>query len=474
MGPWKLILIALALLSMAFRPNVMGSGPLVSAGDGGGASACTDGVDCPCDDTPAGGTNIAGDTVLYCSDWQETAWRDPGDANSPWRPGATPNYFRGGNSTNIQTVTMGQASQAAAWVHNDGPSNAWCEAPQQPWECCTGAGTGPCPVYGSACDVPGFPSCGGNIWATDDLGNVDIYNVPRNPIYGSTDVSLRPTLQTHYGFAGIVQENEVTLLTDGDATEPTTPPGNLRQFLVQHVPRGTTDNAEHRDVMGHTDGASWGSQQHVSRTQIFAYLDSVGSSGVFNYAFKHNEWNPGSDFWDMGGLPFGTWGPGVGGSWSQSHTDAAPFSARLFASCAAFTSDPLFSAGPEIEWGCNLDDNFDWRVKPSVYQRSTDLPFGEFGCIESEWDATDATLVTMRVHFTPLGGTRTKIMEVTGPWASTDNGRTRTGIQYNHYANANGDSGTALSLATGRALGGVIDIQGPPSTCAEAAGIPWP
>lgn len=415
----------------------------------GGASVCTDGVDCPCD--TIGAITAAGDNVLFCRDFQEDAWRNPLASNNPAAaPGGNPSYRGGGG---ISLTAFGISTGVIGWDDQE-PGASFCESAGEPWACCTGPGTGPtCPENGAICDeVAAGGDCQAAVWATDDSANVDIYGCPSDPGAGST----RPTDATHYCQFGILQDGEIGLMTGGDVTSPSSPAySTLNQFMFQHVPRGDA-GAGQRDTMGHADGAQWGSRTHASRTQIIAWADNVEGTGIQSPAWKSDEMHPdGSPMWNFIASLIGLT-PGF--DW-----DRMPFAGRIFANCSNFTGHGSFASN-FIDVGCNPDDNLDWRVQSAVYDRDTDAPFGNWICIEQEFITSGGT-TTIRQWFTSAFTARTQVMDLSGPAAELDSGGSWSGMQFNAYANQNGTG--AVTEATGRAYQIIVDTDGPPATCPE-------
>ena len=378
------------------------------------AGSCTDGVDCYCDRVQGG--DLKDPNLLLCEDFEAVTLHDNTNVGGeaplygPWYDNGADPIRRGKNS--YWGRTYGPSVDGCSWQHDE-PSS---------------------PKVGVTCKPGDSGVCWTAEWRADDLwqGNqwacIDIVRD------GEFDDEISSLL-------------EPSLASDGGT--------------------GTFDGVQsfaHRVGAGKNAGITGmakfgGSYTTVGATMAMAYPTNSESSGIWNYPWKHNEWqtvlegkgDPTFVFHNASGLaeddPF-KHSMKFANDKSQSDCEAA-----------------LSKANIRRGYVFCVDVAMYYRADSNYYIRSRDWPFGTWGCARGHFQNLGTSNTSIKIWFN-----NTLIIDIDGLDGSfLSNREGYNALWWNNFSNANtpGLGRAATTQTTYRYEDNVHITAGPPVSCEQ-------
>lgn len=393
--------------------------------------ACTDGVDCYCDRVTDSGDPIYDASLLFCEDFENDDY-----------------YLNTANS-----MVAGSGSP-----YNRGIDSTWYAIYGQPSFKGNLTNADPTPDIGTAC---GQSVCAGT-----------------RTYCSAAQGALTPAGTADCWGPGINDTSQLWIMRSGDFNDEigsltltggigaTADIGDGNTSMAQRVPLGPNEGD------GGTGQAPFGGNQtEVGVTQLFAFASNVSSSGVFSQPWKLDE--SGQD--GTGDQPFlGMIGPGFSGD-----RDMDPFQPFLWTSstsaCNGMISGVTVNKGAiscitDTKLGMTPDGNINWGDWPTTgsnkqsstvdYNRSTDWPYGTWGCVRSYISGMGTSNVTFKMWFND-----TLIIDITGIDGTVLLENDYNNYWFNNYSNQS--VGAGLSSVTYRYKDNLHVRAGVPVTCAS-------
>jgi len=389
------------------------------------ASTCTDGVDCYCDKVTNPSNEFYDPNLLLCEDWEAPPLHDNSTPTvrfgngvpyyGPWYDhsnGDFPNH-RGANS--YWNRTYGSPANFCSYRSKWGDQTPIHGIPCIDDTCGTAGEWSLTP--GESDPAPGGP---GDLWGANEFACIDIYK------NGELDDEVPGE------GAGPIKPDDSRGVWDGN------------QGFAHRVGPGWQNDSIGSKGFGK-------SVTTLGITMALAYSANVGSSNIWAKPWKHDEFEPYNDYWNLGGK----YVPGA-----PYRRPYAPFlfTSWTIAQCQA-TVDAA-TIGPGLV-NCVPGALF-YAPSPDVYNQPTDFPWGTWGCHQAYISGLGTSNITIRLwHNSVL------IFQITGLDGTQINSKYFTGVLWNAYSNTNtaGSGGPVTTETVYRHQDNIHYTEGTPVSC---------
>jgi len=422
------VLAVISIASIAAHAGVL-SGGAVSGGTfgdgepvgaGGGAGACTDGVNCLCD------TISPASSLIFCEDWENAGYYE----NVSNGPISSSDGLDRGNLSEWFSIHSYTGAGLSVWA--DGV-----------------------PTLGSRCNYgPGSPG------GLSGCGLTKEYcSTAQGTLAGVGADCWGPNVNT--GSCLDIQrasdfDAEIGTLTLSGGTGSASDVGAGNTHMAYRVAGGIGNTC------GFLGARNFGSNYtEVGITMALAYSSNAETSGIFGVPagqtepWKHDEWADSSETYAE------HWNLGRTGAGSDSVLPYKPF--MWTTDCASAIASVTVHVGATP--ACN-DGNLSARfgASSSVYDQATDFPWGTWGCHQAHISGLGTTNVTIK--FWHDGVLIMHVSGIDGTYLRNQNYRV---VKPNAYANANqvGQGDVPTTETAYRYQDNIVVVNGPPESCAS-------
>jgi len=390
-----------------------------------GANACTDGTDCYCDRVTNPTDEYYDPNLLLCEDWEALSLHEnatptarAGDGApyyGPWYDDTGGPGYRGLNSW--WTATYGDAASPCSFRTNT-PDTIY---------------------YGSACaygdcyagEYSLRPSDGANIWSANSFACLDV-----------------------------VKDGEFDDEIASEGSGPLKPDGTYgvwdgQQTMGFRVPKGegVATRASNRTGGITGEGGFGKAVTTLGLTMALAYSPNSQSSGIWNHAWKHDEYS-GSE------AQLGHWNLGRTGYCCGDTLPYRPF--LLINGGQSACESALASASVSVGNASCSSVALKFAADPNTYARTRDFPWGTWGCHQAYISGLGTSNLSLRLWHNEV-----LIFEMTGFDGTNLWAQYYTKVLWNNFSNANQNLNeeTPTSEATRRYQDNIHYTEGTPVSC---------